>query len=55
MKMSDGSQNAHERILRDFYLHALSTAVIALNRRAAQPEIADQADAQARDMLLTAR
>jgi hypothetical protein len=51
----DGSPNAHQRILREFYLHTLSTAGVAINRRQTQPEIADQADTSARAMLETLR
>ena len=47
----DGSLNTHNRILREFYVHALSTAGIAVNRRETSPADADAADASARVML----
>jgi hypothetical protein len=47
----DGSLNTHQQILREFYLRALSTAGIVLERRLRDPEAAHEADNQARAML----
>ena len=52
---ADGSPNAHERIVRDFYLHALSTAGVAVNRRESDVAAAEVADASARSMLVDLR
>ena len=50
-KRRDGSLNTHERILREFYLQALSTAGLVLHRRENDPEAAASADRAAYEML----
>ncbi len=52
---ANGGPNKYQEILRDFYLHALTTAGIAISRRQQDVAGADQADASAYAMLLRER
>ncbi len=47
----DGSENHYHRTLREFYLRALSTASVVVNRRALDPIAAGEADVAALTLL----